>query len=53
MRADRIVVVDGGRIVEAGSHAELVQAGGRYAAMYATWTSHGATAPAASAGPPA
>ena len=37
MRADRIVVVDEGRIIEAGTHAELVAAGGRYAEMYATW----------------
>ncbi|HLI54443.1 MAG TPA: ABC transporter ATP-binding protein [Acidimicrobiales bacterium] len=40
MKADRIVVVDGGEIVESGTHAELVSAGGRYAEMYATWTSH-------------
>jgi ATP-binding cassette subfamily B protein len=40
MKADRIVVVDAGRIVESGSHDELVAAGGRYAEMYATWTSH-------------
>ena len=40
MKADRIVVVDDGRIAEAGSHDELVAHGGRYAAMYATWTSH-------------
>jgi ATP-binding cassette, subfamily B, bacterial len=40
MKADRIVVVDDGRIVESGSHAELVAAGGRYAGMYATWISH-------------
>jgi ATP-binding cassette subfamily B protein len=31
--ADRIVVVDRGRIVEQGSHAELVTRGGRYARM--------------------
>lgn len=32
--ADLILVVDGGRIVEAGSHAELVSAGGLYAELY-------------------
>jgi ATP-binding cassette subfamily B protein len=37
MRADRIAVVDQGRIIEVGSHAELVASGGRYAEMYATW----------------
>lgn len=43
MRADRIGVVDQGRIVELGSHEELVAEGGRYAAMYATWESHTGT----------
>jgi ATP-binding cassette subfamily B protein len=33
--ADRIVVLDGGRIVEDGTHDALVAAGGGYAAMFA------------------
>lgn len=32
--ADLIVHIDGGRIVEQGSHAELIRAGGGYASMY-------------------
>ncbi len=40
MRADRIAVVEDGRITELGSHDELVGLGGHYAAMYATWMSH-------------
>jgi ATP-binding cassette, subfamily B, bacterial len=40
MKADRIVVVDEGGIVEIGSHDELVAAGGSYAEMYETWVSH-------------
>jgi ATP-binding cassette, subfamily B, bacterial len=40
MKANRIVVIDDGRVVESGSHDELVAERGRYADMYATWTSH-------------
>ena len=33
-RADRILVMDGGAIVEAGTHMELLAAGGQYAHLY-------------------
>jgi ATP-binding cassette, subfamily B, bacterial len=48
-RADRIAVVESGRITEVGSHDDLVAAGGHYAAMYETWVrqSEPAGAPAA------
>ena len=33
--ADRIAVIDGGRVAELGTHAELIAAQGRYARLYA------------------
>ena len=35
MDADVIYVIDGGRVVEAGSHAELLRRGGAFARLYA------------------
>jgi ATP-binding cassette, subfamily B, bacterial len=40
-RADRIVVVDHGGIVEMGTPAELVARGGAYATMYRAWLDAG------------
>ena len=37
-RADRIIVVESGRVTEAGTHLELLAAGGSYAAMWAAFT---------------
>jgi ABC-type multidrug transport system fused ATPase/permease subunit len=36
LSADTVVVVDAGRIVESGTHADLLAAGGLYAELYRT-----------------
>ncbi len=43
-RADRIVLLDGGRITEIGTHAELLAAGGGYAAQWAAFIGDSAIA---------
>lgn len=41
-RADRIAVVDDGRVAELGTHDELIAGEGRYASLYAAWDSRAA-----------
>lgn len=35
---DAVLVLDAGRVVESGTHAELVAAGGRFAELWRAWT---------------
>ncbi|HET6297354.1 MAG TPA: ABC transporter ATP-binding protein [Kribbella sp.] len=42
-QADRIVVLDHGRIVESGTHTDLLATGGRYAQLWHSWTGTAAT----------
>ncbi|MDQ4094244.1 MAG: ABC transporter ATP-binding protein, partial [Actinomycetota bacterium] len=42
--ADRIVVLDAGRVVETGRHAELATGEGPYARLWAAWSQARTTA---------
>jgi ABC-type transport system involved in cytochrome bd biosynthesis fused ATPase/permease subunit len=50
--ADRVVVVEGGRIAEAGTHAQLLAQNGIYANLYRMTYEHAATTNGDTAGGP-
>lgn len=40
LRADQILVIDAGRVVERGTHQELLAAGGKYSRLYEQFVTH-------------
>lgn len=48
--ADRVAVMEGGRLAELGSHDELVAADGAYAALWHSWHGRGPSGPRAPEG---
>jgi ATP-binding cassette subfamily B protein len=49
-RADRVAVIEGGKLVELGPHDELVGADGHYARLFTAWRGGGVVEPPASTG---
>jgi ATP-binding cassette subfamily B protein len=49
--ADQILVIDGGRVVQSGTHASLIAQGGLYAELYRTQFEHQASEPASVVAP--
>ncbi|MEV1243748.1 ABC transporter ATP-binding protein [Nonomuraea sp. NPDC050022] len=47
--ADRVVVLEHGKVVEEGPHHELVAAGGRYAELWRAWETRTPTSPSSKA----
>ncbi len=43
-QADWVLVIDGGRLVEQGTHAQLAAAGGVYSRLHAGWLGNTAVA---------
>ena len=39
MRSDRVLVLEDGRLIEDGSHEQLLAAGGHYSQVFAAWVS--------------
>ncbi len=40
MKADKILVIEAGRVIETGTHSQLVAAGGKYAHLYEQFVTH-------------
>src|SRR3954454_203038 len=51
-RADEVLVVDAGHVVQRGTHDELVDADGPYARLHASWRRPSAGSPAPAVSPP-
>ncbi|MFD1538415.1 ABC transporter ATP-binding protein [Nonomuraea guangzhouensis] len=47
--ADRVIVLEHGRVIEEGPHHELVAAGGRYAELWRAWETRTPTSPSSKA----